>query len=131
MPAFHSATQLATEVSGGFPPPTKDSTVIPLDLNRYLIAHPSATYFLRFQGDSLRASGIMDNDILIVDRSLPLQNSAFIIAEFNGNLLARYFQKEQGHTLLSTGATDATPLLVTKEDEFVLWGTVIGSFRKY
>jgi SOS-response transcriptional repressor LexA len=41
----------------------------PLDLNRHLIHHPAATFFVRVKGDSMIGAGIYSGDLLIVCRS--------------------------------------------------------------
>jgi len=35
-----------------------------LDLNRYLVRHPAATFFVRVSGDSMTGAGINSGDIL-------------------------------------------------------------------
>ena len=42
----------------------------------------------------MREAGIFDGDILIVDRSLKLQNGKIIVAILNGELLVRRFHKK-------------------------------------
>lgn len=60
----------ASSVKAGFPSPAEDYAEQHLDLNRHLIAHPAATFFLRVAGDSMKNAGIFHGDLLIVDRSL-------------------------------------------------------------
>jgi len=57
-------------VSAGFPSPADDYIENSLDLNKHLIKHPAATFFVRVKGDSMINAGIHPGDILIVDRSL-------------------------------------------------------------
>ena len=54
----------------GFPSPADDYIEGKLDLNRHLIKHPAATFFVRVTGDSMTGAGIHSGDLLIVDRSL-------------------------------------------------------------
>ena len=56
-------------VSAGFPSPAEDYLEGKLDLNRHLIPHPLATFFVRVSGDSMLGAGIHSGDLLIVDRS--------------------------------------------------------------
>jgi DNA polymerase V len=56
-------------VSAGFPSPAEDYTDRRLDLNELLIKNPSATFFVRVEGDSMIGAGIQHDDILVVDRS--------------------------------------------------------------
>ena len=52
-----------------FGSPACDYVENSLDLNRFLISHPIATYFMKMQGDALKNAGIFNGDILVVDRS--------------------------------------------------------------
>jgi DNA polymerase V len=51
LPFFYSL------VPAGFPSPANDYQDTKMDLNQYLIHHPTATFFIRIQGDSMIGSG--------------------------------------------------------------------------
>ncbi|HRP53630.1 MAG TPA: S24 family peptidase, partial [Fluviicola sp.] len=57
-------------ISAGFPSPALDFIDITIDLNKQLIKHPSATFYGRVKGFSLKNAGIDDGDLMIIDRSL-------------------------------------------------------------
>jgi DNA polymerase V len=59
-----------SQVPAGFPSPADDHLESELDLNEYLINHPSETFFVRAKGDSMQQAGIFVKDLLIVDRSI-------------------------------------------------------------
>jgi SOS-response transcriptional repressor LexA len=52
-----------------------------LDLNRHLIKHPSATFFVRVNGDSMLGAGIHPGDILVVDRACECGDGDLVVAE--------------------------------------------------
>ena len=52
-------------VAAGFPSPADDYVEKGLSLDELLIQHPSATYLVRAEGDSMLGSGIFNNDILM------------------------------------------------------------------
>lgn len=54
----------------GFPNPATDRSIQALDFNRLLIRHSAATYLMRIEGDDWQPLGILDGDIVIVDRAL-------------------------------------------------------------
>jgi len=66
---------------------TEWSSQMHLDLNEHLIAHPSATFFLRVRGNSPEHGAIRDNDILIVDRALTPHPDSMIVAVIDGALV--------------------------------------------
>jgi DNA polymerase V len=59
-----------TPVRAGFPSPAADFVDANLDLNQHLIQHPSASFFLRVEGNSMLGAGIHPGDLLLVDRAL-------------------------------------------------------------
>ena len=62
---------LATEaVSAGFPSPADDYVEARIDLNLELIPRPLSTFFMRVSGDAMRGDGIVDGDLLVIDRSV-------------------------------------------------------------
>lgn len=67
-------------ISAGFPSPAENYFEERLDLNRTLIQHPAATFFVKVEGDSMIDAGIHSGDILIVDRSLQPRKDAVVIA---------------------------------------------------
>lgn len=70
----------------GFPSPAQDYLEGSLDLNKLVIKHPSATYFVRVSGDSMIGAGISDGDLLVVDRSLPAMHGDIVIAAVAGGI---------------------------------------------
>ncbi|MBQ8630694.1 MAG: LexA family transcriptional regulator [Alphaproteobacteria bacterium] len=124
MPAFHSSHADAFDFS-------ENDYSSPLDLNRHLVPHPAATYFLRLDGDSLRQDGILRGDTLIVDRTLQPVSGSLVVAELNGELLARRLQLSSGRTSLLCSDGNGAARMVSARDNFSVWGVIIASFRKY
>ena len=102
-----------------------------LDLNQFLVKHPAATYFIRIQGDAMQNIGIHENDIAIVDRSLPPSKNQIIIAELNGELIIRRMEEKNGRTFLLPENDTLKPHAISPDDNFSVWGSVTGIIRKY
>ncbi len=103
-----------------------------LNLNELLIKNPEATFFLRFQGNSMQNIGIFEDDIIVVDRSKPIEYGNLVIVVFNGTFKIRYFTKQGEHSLLNS-KTSYHPLLETEINDFndlQIWGTVSSIIRK-
>src|SRR2546423_264059 len=88
------ATRLArplfmVSVSAGLPSPAEDYIEGKLDLNRHLIKHPAATFFVRVSGDSMIEAGIHTGDLLVVDRSLEAVDGNVIVAALDGELTVK------------------------------------------
>ena len=58
------------KVAAGFPSSADDYIEKTLDLNDLLVQKPTATFFVRAEGESMLGAGIHPNDILVVDRSI-------------------------------------------------------------
>lgn len=111
-------------VSAGFPSPADDYVEGSLDLNKYLIKHPAATFFVRVAGDSMINAGIHPDDILIVDRSLDAVDKKVIIAIVNGELTVKRIRKKKDGIYLVAENENYKPVKINKEMEFDVWGVV-------
>lgn len=100
-------------VRAGFPSPADDYQELSLDLNEHVIRHPSATYFVRAQGDSMTSLGIFSGDLLVVDRANNAVDRSVIIVALNGELTCKIYD-EKGNRLLS--ANDLYPPINVNDD---------------
>ena len=106
----------------GFPSPAANYMEGTLDLNEYLVKHPSATFFVRVAGEAMIEAGIHSGDILIVDRSLEPVDNKVVIAVVNGQLMVRQMRIIQGKLCL---ASENQPLeLDDKGTDVEVWGVV-------
>lgn len=69
----------------GFPSPADDFLDDTLDLNDWLVRNPAATFCYRAEGDSMLGVGIRSGDILVVDRSVTIQNGDLVLACWGGD----------------------------------------------
>ncbi len=111
-------------VSAGFPSPADDYVEGSLDLNKYLIKHPAATFFVRVAGDSMINAGIHPDDILIVDRSLDAVDKKVIIAIVNGELTVKRIRIKKDGIYLVAENENYKPVKINNEMEFDVWGVV-------
>ena len=126
--------QMALEnISAGFPSPAENYTDGTLDLNSLLIKNPPATFFVKVSGDSMLDAGINPGDILIVDRSLEVNNNDIIIAAVDGEFTVKRFYKRGKTIKLIPENQSYNEIIITQEMEFEIWGivtNVIHRFRK-
>jgi DNA polymerase V len=111
-------------VSAGYPSPADDHLEGKLDLNRHLIKHAAATFFVRVKGDSMIEAGIHSGDLLIVDRALEPTGNSVVIAIINGELTVKRLCKRGGTLVLMPGNGKYEPLYITEETDFEVWGVV-------
>ena len=124
-------------VAAGFPSPAEGQIDEALDLNELLIEHPSATYFVRVKGDSMRDAGIHHGDLLIVDRAKVPRSGDVVIAALNGAFTVKrwrpftpksiqpaYHAEQLGGGELVAAHPHYPSVLVGPEDDFMIWGVV-------
>jgi DNA polymerase V len=117
LPVFSSS------VPAGFPSPADDYIEAGLDLNEYLVKHPSATYLARASGDSMTKAGILDGALLVVDKSITPKTGHIVIAAINGELTCKILDIE--HRLLRA-ANPSYPSVTLNEDlDLLIEGVVV------
>jgi DNA polymerase V len=111
-------------VQAGFPSPADDFVDKKLDLNELLIAHPSATFFVRVEGHSMKDAQIYDGDVLIVDRSLQAESGSIAVAIINGEFTVKRVLKKKDRLFLVAENPAFSPLEISPEMDFQIWGIV-------
>jgi DNA polymerase V len=120
----------AESVSAGFPSPAENYLEGELDLNKYLVKNPPATFFVRVSGDSMINAGIYPNDILIVDRSVETKNNDIVIAAVNGEFTVKRFIRIDNCIELRPENPIYKPIIITDEMDFGIWGRVTSVIHK-
>ena len=111
-------------VSAGFPSPADDFIDKKLDLNEFLISHPSATFFVRVEGTSMIEAGIHPGDILIVDKALEASPGNIVIALIEGEFTVKRFQRTEGRCFLLAENPSFKPIEITEGMRVEVWGVV-------
>jgi DNA polymerase V len=117
-------------IKAGFPSPADDLVEATLDLNDLLIKNPAATFFIRVSGDSMIEDGIFDNDILLVDRSIPAKHNKIVLALVDGEFTVKKLYLKNKKTILIPGNKKYKPIEITNDKSFEVWGTVLAVIRK-
>lgn len=116
-------------VPAGFPSPAADYVEQTLDLNQLCIQRPSATFFIRVEGDSMRDAGIFPNDILVVDRSIQARHGDIVIACVDGDFTVKELQLQPQVALLPHNPAYA-PIALHAEQSLDIFGVVSGVVRQ-
>ena len=112
------------KVSAGFPSPAADYEEDKLDLNRYLIKNPAATFFVRAIGDSMVGAGIHCGDLLVVDRSLEPRDKSVVIAVIDGELTVKRIRIKKKKFTLEPENENYSVQEITEDTDFQVWGVV-------
>lgn len=121
----------AFRVSAGFPSPADDYLDGPIDLNRHLIRHPAATFFVRVSGDSMTGAGIHDGDLLVVDRAAECADGCIVVARVGEEFTLKRLRVRDGRVFLMPENERFDPIEVTEGSDFEVWGRVVGSVRRF
>ena len=113
----------ASGVRAGFPSPADDHAEPGLDLNT-LVENRASTFCAWAEGDSMQDLGILDGDLMIVDRSLTPRHDDVVVADMNGaSTVKRLVRKNQGDFLMPANP-DYPPIPIRPGDEVRIWGVV-------
>lgn len=111
-------------VPAGFPSPADDYMERPLDLNEYVAPRPEATFFVRVSGDSMIGAGIHHDDILVVDRSQQPTPGNVVIAYVEGEFTVKRLVREKDGLALAPENPAFSPIPLTEDTDFDIWGVV-------
>ena len=120
----------AVKLSAGFPSPAADYEVSRLDINEYLVRNPVSTFFFPVQGDSMEGAEIFDGDILVVDKSVRPRHGHIVVAFVDGLRLVKRLYRQDGRMALEAENRKYPALEITAEMDCVIWGVVVGKFKR-
>ena len=119
-----------SNVPAGFPSPAEDFMDLDLNLQEYLVQHPSATFCVRVTGDSMQNAGICSGDVMVVDRALEPQNNTIVLAILDGEFTVKRIQKKGQELYLKPENSKFKPIQITEEMNFQVWGVVTHIIHK-
>ena len=116
--------------ASGFPSPADDYGEGRIDLNRELIPSPLSTFFMRVRGHAMRDEGILDGDLLVIDRSLNPRVGCVVVAVFEGRFIVRRLCAPPHRPQeLQLEARDGEPIPIARnngqQEGAEVWGVVI------
>lgn len=118
-------------VRAGFPNPADDHREPDIDLNAVLVRNPTATFLLRVAGESMIDAGIYPEDIVVVDRSLEVQQRDVVVAEMEGEFLIKRFLRQNGSIILASENPAFRPLVFTPDRELEIFGVVLWRLHRH
>jgi error-prone repair: SOS-response transcriptional repressor umuD homolog len=126
-PADDDAAQIPiaeSTVHAGFPSPADDFLEGALDLNRLVIKHPESTFFARVEGDSMRDEGIVEGDILVVDKAAEAYDGCLAVAFVNGEFTLKRVRFKPDSILLVPANPKYETIEIRDGENFSVWGVV-------
>jgi SOS regulatory protein LexA len=123
------AIPMAGSVQAGFPSPEEEALCDIMSIDEYLISRPDSSFLLKVSGDSMTGEGIMEGDLVVVEKGRQPRNGDVVIAEVDGEWTMKYFRK-QGRQVILEAANPKYPIIRPKQ-ELRLGGVVTAVVRKY
>lgn len=123
--------KLSHKAETGFVSPAADHLQKPLDLEELIVYRPAATFYVRAEGDAMQASGIQDNDILVVDRSVPPSDGNIVIAAIEEEPVIRRLAKRGSRLFLISDDSRFEPIVIQPDTHWLIWGVVTHVIHRY
>jgi DNA polymerase V len=95
-------------IPAGFPSPAEDYVEGRIDLNRDLIKHPLATFYIRVEGDSMEPK-IQSGALIVVDRMAETKDDDIVVARIGSEFMVKKLRTERDGTLLTRTHTLKPP----------------------
>ncbi|MCU0581768.1 MAG: transcriptional repressor LexA [Syntrophales bacterium] len=123
------ALPLVGNIAAGFPSPAEEELRDVISLDEYLITRPNASFLLKANGDSMIGAGIMDGDLLIVEKGREPKSGDIVVAQVDGEWTMKYFRKQGKKVFLEAANPKYSP--ITPQSELRLEGVITAVIRKY
>lgn len=85
-------------------------------------------FALRVRGESMIEAGIMDGDIIVVEKTSYAENGTIVVALVDNEATVKTFYKENGHFRLQPENSSMEPIIAS---EVYILGRVVASLRYY
>jgi len=86
-------------------------------------------FLLKVRGMSMKDIGIMDGDLLAVQKSSEARNGQIVVARIGDEVTVKRYQKRRDGISLLPENPDFEPILVSPGDEFSIEGHAVGLIR--
>lgn len=96
----------------------------------FLIRHPERTVFCRIRGESMRDAGMLDGDMVVVERNRPTKAGDIVVALVDNEMTVKYLYplKAGAGWVLKPAHPDYPDILAQQSLEVL--GVVVGLFRR-
>jgi repressor LexA len=115
-------------VQAGLPNPVDDGAGDALTIDDYLIERPSQTVLIRVKGDSMQDAGILDGDLVVVEKAASAKRGDIVVAIVDNQFTLKRLDTEAGQFVLKP-ENKAYPV-IRPEGSLEIFGVMVGLVRK-
>ena len=127
--APHGKVPLVGQIAAGAPILAEENLEGYVDfVSPNIHADASALFALRVKGESMIEAGILDGDIIVIEKCDYAENGQIIAALVDAEATVKTFYKENGHFRLQPENSTMEPIIV---NEVIVLGKVVACLRYY
>ena len=115
-------------VQAGMPNEVQDAHADALTIDDYLIEHPSRTVLIRVRGDSMMDAGILEGDLVVVEKGATAKKGDIVVAIVDSQFTLKRLDVERGRFIL-VPENKAYPI-IRPETNLEIFGVMVGLVRK-
>lgn len=116
-------------VEAGFPSPAEEELIDTMSLDEYLISNKESTFMLKVKGDSMIDAGIMEGDMVLVERGKQPKPGQIVIAQIDGEYTMKYLRIKAGKHYLEAANAKYKPFY--PQNDLNIEAIVSAVIRKY
>jgi SOS regulatory protein LexA len=125
---FFERPVAASAVQAGLPNAVDDAAADALTIDDYLIEHPSRTVLVRVKGDSMIDAGILEGDLVVVEKRSSARRGDIVIAIVDSQFTLKRLDLERGRFILRP-ENKAYPV-IRPDAALEIFGVMVGLVRK-
>jgi repressor LexA len=125
---FFGRSLADSPVRAGAPQPAGSDAAEVITLDDYLIERPSQTVLVRVKGDSMVDAGILEGDLVVVEKRATAGKGDIVVAIVDSEFTLKTLDVERGRFVLRP-ANRAYPVL-RPEAPLEIFGVMVGLVRK-
>ena len=115
-------------VRAGLPERIDDAASDALTIDDYLIERPSQTVLVRVKGDSMVDAGILDGDLVVVEKQPSARKGDIVVAIVDGQFTLKRLDVDRGQFFLRAENKAYAP--IHPEGALEIFGFMVGLVRK-
>ena len=117
-------------ISAGFPSPADDFKNKRISLDEELIKDVNTTYYARVSGESMIGAGLDNNDLLVIDKSIPAKDGKIAVCYVDGEFTVKRLKITKECVYLMPENDNYKPIKVTQDKQLHIWGIVTYVIKK-
>ena len=125
---FFARPLAANPVRAGLPEAADDSEADALTIDDYLIERPSDTVLIRVKGDSMIDAGILEGDLVVVEKRHDARKGDIVVAIVDNQFTLKRLDVDRGEFILRAENKGYAP--IRPEGALEIFGVMVGLVRK-